>query len=98
MTELLHRPLYKFEQLPTYGNTDSTTKVFRMLLNPDETLLVEEFEFAPPVAAARAMGAGIRGVEIDTIGIVPEALDQMLSNWDTVTRGKKSVFKLHGMV
>lgn len=89
LTELLHSPLYEFAQIPTGGNTDASTKVFRALLDRDDTLLVEDFEFAPPMAAAKALGAGIKGMKIDTLGIVPEALDEMLSSWDTSIRGKK---------
>lgn len=91
LTELLHAPQYEFAQIPTGGNTDASTKVFRALLDRDDTLLVEDFEFAPPMAAAKALGAGIKGVEIDTLGIVPEALDQMLESWDSEIRGKKYV-------
>lgn len=89
LTDLLHNPLYEYAQIPTGGNTDATTKVFRTLLEADDTLLVEAFEFAPPIAAARALGAGIRGMQVDTKGVVPEALDELLSNWDTRLKGKK---------
>lgn len=89
LTELLHSPLYEFAQIPTGGNTDASTKVFRALLDETDTLLVEDFEFAPPMAAAKALGAGVKGVEIDTLGIVPEALDKMLEEWDVEVRGKK---------
>jgi len=89
LTTLLHRPQYDFHQIPTGGNTDASTKVFRALLEPHDTLLVEDFEFAPPIAAAKAIGAGVKGVEIDTLGIVPEKLDALLSSWDESLRGKK---------
>ena len=89
LTDLLHNPPYEYAQIPTGGNTDATTKVFRALLEADDTLLVEDFEFAPPIAAARALGAGVRGMQIDTKGVVPEALDELLSTWDTKLKGKK---------
>ena len=89
LTLLLHKPPYDFQQLPTSGNTDACTKIFRALLDTDDTLLVEDFGFAPPIAAARALGAGIRGVPMDILGIVPEQLDEMLINWNVDARGKK---------
>lgn len=49
LTVLLHQPKYDdFEQIPTGGNTDATTKIFKALLENNDTLLVEEHEFAPP--------------------------------------------------
>lgn len=39
--------------------------------------------------AALALGAGVRGVQLDAQGIVPEALDELLSNWQVEHRGKK---------
>lgn len=89
LTLLLHSPKYEFAQVPTGGNTDASTKVFKALLDNTDTLLVEDFEFAPPMSSARALGAGIKGVQIDTLGIVPDKLDELLTNWDTSLRGKK---------
>ena len=89
LTDLLHDPPYQYAQIPTGGNTDASTKVFRALLEPHDTLLVENFEFAPPMAAAKALAAGVRGMEIDTLGVVPEALDALLSSWDEANKGKK---------
>ena len=93
LIELAHNPPYEYDFIPTGGNTDATTKVFKALLDSHDTLLVEEHSFAPPMAAARALGAGIRGVPMDTTGIVPEALDKLLSDWDVTQRGKKCVLQ-----
>jgi aromatic amino acid aminotransferase I len=95
LTVLLHNPKYEFSQIPTGGNTDASTKVFKALLDRDDTLLVEDFEFAPPMSSAKALGAGVKGMHIDTFGIVPEALDEMLENWDVTIRGKKCVSAFH---
>lgn len=61
----------------------------RLLLNPGDNCLFEEFTFPAPVENARAMGVGLVPVPLDAEGISPTAVDVLLTNWSTENFGPK---------
>lgn len=72
----------------TLGNTDGVSKALALFVEEGDIVLAEEFAFPASINAGRAKGATFEPVPLDSEGVVPEALDRILSEWDTA-RGKK---------
>lgn len=72
----------------TIGSTGALEQAFRMLLCSNrpggqvDSILTEEFSFATALETARPLGVGVYGVPMDEQGLIPEAMDQILSSWD----------------
>ncbi|KAJ4485327.1 pyridoxal phosphate-dependent transferase [Lentinula aciculospora] len=83
-------PAYSdFEILLHSGNTDAWNKVVNILCESGDYVLVEEHTY--PSAQALWAPMGCRGVpiSIDKDGMVPEALELVLKNWDRTHSGVK---------
>lgn len=78
-----------YEILLNSGNTDAWNKVVSLLLEPNDSVLVEEHTY--PSAQAVWIPMGIKGVpiEMDGEGMKPEALERVINGWDEETRGRK---------
>lgn len=47
-----------------------------------DVILTEEFSFATALETARPLGIGVCGVPMDEQGLLPEAMDEILTRWD----------------
>lgn len=72
----------------TLGNTDGISKALSLFLEEGDTVLAEEFTFPAALNVSRAKGAAVVPVPLDRKGIVPEALDKILNDWDE-SKGKR---------
>lgn len=89
LNELLHgTPHSDVNVTATLGNTDGVSKALALFIEDGDVVLAEEFAFPGSVNAGRAKGATFAPVPLDAEGIVPEALDKLLTEWDTAN-GKK---------
>lgn len=87
--ELIHNPPYEdWDCCLSCGNTSALDIAFRILCNPGDTVLVEQYTYSGAMASAKAQSLEVLGIEMDSLGLVPEYLDQKLQNWDHA-RGKK---------
>ncbi|GAO50738.1 L-kynurenine/alpha-aminoadipate aminotransferase [Saitoella complicata NRRL Y-17804] len=87
-TEMIHHPPYAdWKCVMTAGNTSALATCYRMLMNRGDFLLMEEYTFPSAVETASPMGIKPLGVKIDGEGVIAEALDELLSNWDEAARG-----------
>jgi len=83
-TELIHNPPYAdWSSTLTVGSTSGLDMVLRMFFHPNISVLTEEYTFSTAAEAATSMGVRMVGVAVDDEGMLPSALDEMLSNWDT---------------
>ncbi|KXJ91474.1 putative L-kynurenine/alpha-aminoadipate aminotransferase [Microdochium bolleyi] len=81
----------------TIGSTGALEQAFRMLLcaggRPGtggehvDSVITEEFSFATALETARPLGVRVYGVPMDGQGLIPEALDEILTGWDATARG-----------
>ncbi|WVQ78337.1 hypothetical protein IAT38_000422 [Cryptococcus sp. DSM 104549] len=81
----IHNPPYPEEQwqvLNTAGGTDGWDGVVRTLLDKGDTVLLEEFAFPGSLVHCQSLGINVVGIPMDQDGIVPEALDKVLAEWD----------------
>nr|XP_005309775.1 kynurenine/alpha-aminoadipate aminotransferase, mitochondrial isoform X2 [Chrysemys picta bellii] len=65
----------------TTGSQDGLSKVFDMLVNPGDNVLLEDPSYSRTLSALKPLGCNIIKVPTDKHGIIPEALKEILSRW-----------------
>uniref|UniRef100_A0A8C8S7Q2 Aminotransferase class I/classII large domain-containing protein n=1 Tax=Pelusios castaneus TaxID=367368 RepID=A0A8C8S7Q2_9SAUR len=65
----------------TPGSQDALSKVFDMLVNPGDNVLLEDPSYSGTVSALKPLGCNIIKVPSDKHGIIPKALEEILSRW-----------------
>ncbi|XP_073197734.1 kynurenine/alpha-aminoadipate aminotransferase, mitochondrial-like isoform X8 [Lepidochelys kempii] len=65
----------------TTGSQDGLSKVFDMLVNPGDNVLLEDPCYSGTLSALKPLGCNIIKVPADKHGIIPEALKEILSRW-----------------
>lgn len=87
-TELVHNPPYRDWQCAcSVGSTSALEMAYRIFLNRGDFLITEQFTFSSAVETCRPMGVRAVGIEMDTGGMIPSALESVLANWDATARG-----------
>ncbi|KAJ5939080.1 hypothetical protein N7466_002214 [Penicillium verhagenii] len=95
-TELLHDPPYAdWGCCLTVGSTSAWDSTLRMFCNKGDSILVESYAFASALETAWPLGINTIGVEMDEEGLIPKALDYLLSEWDELTRQARKPFLLY---
>ncbi|KAF2786405.1 aromatic amino acid aminotransferase 1 [Melanomma pulvis-pyrius CBS 109.77] len=95
-TELVHDPPYQdWGCTMSIGSTSGLDMVLRMLSRPGDVMLSEEYTFATAVETALPLGVRVAGVAMDAEGLLPEAIDDLLSNWDVEARGGRKPHLLY---
>lgn len=72
----------------TLGNSDGITKCFRLLGEPGDHFLADEFTFSSVTNVPLAQGVKWVGVKMDDGGMIPEELERVLAEWDPA-RGRR---------
>ncbi|KAA8905463.1 pyridoxal phosphate-dependent transferase [Sphaerosporella brunnea] len=86
-TEIVHNPPYRdWACTLSAGSTSSLEMVYRMFLEKGDFVISEE---------PRTAGLQFVGVKMDSEGMIAEALDELLENWDVATRGARKPFLLY---
>lgn len=88
LNQLVHSPPHN-NVILTLGNADGLTKCFRLLGNPGDSFLAEEFSFPGMTNAPLAQGITWIPVGMDREGIVPECLENILKSWDEASQGRR---------
>ncbi|KAI0780455.1 L-tyrosine:2-oxoglutarate aminotransferase [Trametes elegans] len=70
------------------GNSDGITKCFRLLGEPGDHFIADEFSFSSMTNAPLAQGIRWVGIRMDDGGMIPEELEKMLATWDPA-RGRR---------
>lgn len=81
--ELIHNPPYS--DWATYlscGATASLEVAFRIFCNRGDTVLTEQYTYPGTLESAALNGINIHGIEMDIHGLLPDALEKILSSWD----------------
>ncbi|KAL2674014.1 hypothetical protein Neosp_012460 [[Neocosmospora] mangrovei] len=82
-TELVHDPPYSdWACTMTLGSTSSLDFAFRMLTQPGDYIVSEEYTFSTAVESGTPMGIKVAGVKMDQEGLLPDSLDNILTNWN----------------
>ncbi|KAH9046759.1 pyridoxal phosphate-dependent transferase [Lactarius hengduanensis] len=89
-TERVYAPGYdNWTTLVHTGNTDAWGRISKLLLNPGDTLLVEEWTYPSAIASARPIDARWHGVPMDNQGMRADALREILAGWDVEKSGPR---------
>ncbi|KAJ4263363.1 Aromatic/aminoadipate aminotransferase 1 [Fusarium torreyae] len=91
-TELMHNPPYAdWQCCQTIGSTSALELALRMLCCKErrDSVLTEEYSFATALETLRPLSINVFGVSVDDEGLVPEAMDSILSDWDETARGAR---------
>jgi aromatic amino acid aminotransferase I len=88
LTRIFHAPP-NHRVTPTLGNYDGVAKCFRLLGEPGDSFLADEFTFSALADAAGYHGVNWVPVRIDAGGLVPEQLESLLANWNVEQRGRR---------
>ncbi|KAA8573985.1 hypothetical protein EYC84_005524 [Monilinia fructicola] len=75
--------------------TSALEQTYRIFCERGDYVLSEEYTFASAVETAAPLGVKFLGVKMDAEGLLPEALDELLSNWDEKARGARKPFVLY---
>jgi aromatic amino acid aminotransferase I len=89
-TQKVFQPAYSdFSILLNSGNTDGWCKVVRMLCEPGNLILVEEYTYPSSQALWIPMGCQAVPIKLDGEGMRADSLEDVLGNWETTHPGKK---------
>lgn len=75
-------PLPDWQVIVTTGSQDAIAKTWDMLITRGDSLLLEEPSYPGAMAVLRPLGPNLIGVPTDKEGMVPEALAEILANWE----------------
>ncbi|XP_077630387.1 kynurenine/alpha-aminoadipate aminotransferase, mitochondrial isoform X2 [Crocuta crocuta] len=65
----------------TSGSQDGLCKVFEMIINPGDNVLLNEPVYSGTLQALKPLGCNIINVSSDEHGIIPDSLKEILSKW-----------------
>ncbi|KAK7909916.1 hypothetical protein WMY93_014600 [Mugilogobius chulae] len=78
----LHNPPNpQTEMCVTTGSQEGLCKVFEMLVNPGDNVLLDAPTYSGTLAALQPLGCNLINISSDEHGMDPEALRQVLSRW-----------------
>ncbi|KAL1383841.1 aromatic amino acid aminotransferase 1 [Phyllosticta capitalensis] len=87
-TELVHNPPYAdWACHMTVGSTSALDMSLRIFTEPGDYILSEDYTFATAIETAAPLGVKVAGIKMDEQGLLPESLDEVLTNWDPAARG-----------
>uniref|UniRef100_A0A667Y8R4 Aminoadipate aminotransferase n=1 Tax=Myripristis murdjan TaxID=586833 RepID=A0A667Y8R4_9TELE len=66
----------------TTGSQEALCKVFEMLVNPGDNVLLDAPTYSGTLAALQPLGCNLINVPSDQHGMIPAALKEVLSRWD----------------
>ncbi|XP_030047407.1 kynurenine/alpha-aminoadipate aminotransferase, mitochondrial [Microcaecilia unicolor] len=69
----------------TTGSQEGLSKVFDMLVNPGDSILLDAPTYSGNMAALLPLGCNLINIPSDRDGIIPQALKEVLSRWRTGT-------------
>lgn len=84
-----HNPPVPFSTALFGGSQDGLAKLFDALLEEDDTLLIEAPTYSGSLAYLEAHGCHLHGIPTDGHGLRPDAMADMLDNWERDTNRKK---------
>lgn len=70
------------------GATDGFGKVFNMLLEMGDSIMVEEWSYPGAMNAYIPLEANVVALKMDAQGVLPEYMESVLANWDD-SQGKR---------
>ena len=76
------------------GSSQHISQVIGMLVGPSDVVVAEDFFYTGTLTTMRMNGADVRGVECDDGGMLPGALDEVLTRAGDEGRGAKLIYTI----
>jgi len=73
-----------FELITVPGSEDGQCKIFEMMLEPGDPVLINEPAYPGALSALRPLGAELLAVQMDQDGVIPEKLEELLLEYGSV--------------
>lgn len=73
----------------TTGSQEALSRAFAMLLNPDDSLIVEKATYSGSLAYLKPLGCNLVGADIDDDGLLPDSLEMILDGWEDTNPNQK---------
>ncbi|KAI9171981.1 Aromatic amino acid aminotransferase [Paramyrothecium foliicola] len=97
-TEIVFQPPYAdWQCCQTIGSTGALEQAVRMLCDKgrNDSVLTEEFSFSTALETIAPLDIKVFGSPIDAQGLLPDAMDELLSGWDESARGARKPHVLY---
>lgn len=97
-TEIVCKPPYAdWRVCQTIGSTGALEQALRMFCDKDrgDSVLTEDFSFSTALETMAPLGVKVFGSKVDDEGLIPEAMDELLSSWDEMKRGGRKPHLLY---
>ena len=95
-TEIVCNPPYAdWQCVLSVGSTSALEQAYRMFAERGDCILTEEYTFTTAVETAMPMGLKVVGIKMDSEGLLPEVMDEILTTWDAKVRGAKKPHLLY---
>ncbi|PLB45481.1 L-kynurenine/alpha-aminoadipate aminotransferase [Aspergillus steynii IBT 23096] len=88
--ELVHNPPYAdWGTMLSAGSTSALEIALRVFCNRGDTILAERYTYSGAVEVANLVGAQVQGIRMDSEGMCPDHLREVLSSWNEESRGPR---------
>ncbi|KLJ11718.1 aromatic amino acid aminotransferase I [Blastomyces silverae] len=95
-TEIVHNPPYAdWHCCLSAGSTSAWDMALRMFCERGDYIITEEYTFATALEAAAPLGIRAAAAKMDDQGLLPESLDELMTNWDEAARGARKPHLLY---
>ncbi|OAX82658.1 hypothetical protein ACJ72_02988 [Emergomyces africanus] len=95
-TEIIHNPPYSdWHCCLSAGSTSAWDMTLRMFCERGDYIITEEYTFSTALEAVRPLGIRAAAAKMDDQGLLPESLDELMSNWDEAARGARKPHLLY---
>ncbi|PHH74637.1 hypothetical protein CDD83_4541 [Cordyceps sp. RAO-2017] len=97
-TEIVCNPPYADWRIcQTIGSTGALEQALRMFCDKGrgDSVLTEQFSFSTALETIEPLGVKAFGCAIDDQGLLPNAMDDLLTNWDAQARGARKPHVLY---
>lgn len=97
-TEIVCKPPYADWRIcQTIGSTGALEQALRMFCDKarGDSVLTETFSFSTALETVAPLGIHAFGSAIDDQGLVPESMDELLTNWDATEKGARKPHVLY---
>lgn len=79
----------------TSGSTSAWDSALRVFCERGDFILMEEYTFSSALETVLPLGVKAVPVPMDEQGLLPDSLDEILTNWDETARGARKPFILY---
>ncbi|KAK6516617.1 Aromatic/aminoadipate aminotransferase 1 [Arthrobotrys conoides] len=95
-TEIVHNPPYQdWASVMTVGSTSAFEMCLRSFCNRGDYFIADEYAFCSAIEAGRGLGIEAVGIHMDSEGMIPSHLDEVLSKWDEKARKAPKPFLIY---